>query len=246
MEALGVIFVIILIVIGLYFAYAVLSVLWCWIQSKCEDPESDLSDSDEIMGPDQLPPPQYESFTPKAYTKSNEAEEPFDKDALLRTFIERAEKERAAQAPSDRQPPQKPVPPQPSRPPYTRATSTTASRSAPRTTQKESTPTVVLEIPELKVDRRYFTEKQAAEYIKRGASLRLGRALTQGMLLEHLKTDKTTTPFKASATVLSMHSGSKYQTTLTQCSCPDHQKRQAPCKHMLALAIYISAIELRE
>lgn len=36
-------------------------------------------------------------------------------------------------------------------------------------------------------------------------------------------------------------SGHTYKTTLTSCTCPDHQARHSVCKHMVALAIHINA-----
>ncbi len=141
-----------------------------------------------------------------------------------------------AEKPTEAQPVAKRTPP--TEPPSVAKRTPTTQKSAPQ-------PVVgVIKVPEVQVDSTFFTPELAAKYKERGSSMRLGRALTQGMLLEHLKTDKTTTPYTASATVHSLHSGFTYQTTLTKCSCPDHQKRQEPCKHMLALAIYIGAIEL--
>ena len=136
-------------------------------------------------------------------------------------------------------------------PPAARQTPPTGIPSAAKRTppmQKPAPQPVigVIKVPEVRVDPAFFTPELAAKYKERGSSLRLGRALTQGMLLEHLKTDKTVTPHEASATVHSLHSGLSYQTTLTKCSCPDHQKRGEPCKHMLALAVYVKAITLDE
>lgn len=136
-------------------------------------------------------------------------------------------------------------------PPAARQTPPTGIPSAAKRTPPMQKPAPqpaigVIKVPEVRVDPAFFTPELAAKYKERGSSLRLGRALTQGMLLEHLKTDKTVTPHEASATVHSLHSGLSYQTTLTKCSCPDHQKRGEPCKHMLALAVYVKAITLDE
>ena len=122
-----------------------------------------------------------------------------------------------------------------------------AAKRTPPTQKPAPQPVIgVIKVPKVRVDPAFFTPELATKYKERGSSLRLGRALTQGMLLEHLKTDKTVTPHEASATVHSLHSGLSYQTTLTKCSCPDHQKRGEPCKHMLALAVYVKAITLDE
>lgn len=99
---------------------------------------------------------------------------------------------------------------------------------------------------EIRVKRNYFTRGQAAKYAERSGSSRLERALSQEMLLVNLYTDTVTIPHRAEATVYSLHSGLQYQTSLTQCSCPDHQKTNAPCKHMLALALHVGAIELKK
>ena len=98
----------------------------------------------------------------------------------------------------------------------------------------------------LRIKRGYFTREQAVKYADRSYSARLERALTQEMLLVNLFTDNAVIPHRAEATVYSLESGEQYQTSLTQCSCPDHQKTNAPCKHMLALALYVGAIELKK
>ncbi len=127
------------------------------------------------------------------------------------------------------------------------AKTSSAVKRTPPTQKPAPQPVIgVIKVPEVRVDPAFFTPELAAKYKERGSSLRLGRALTQGMLLEHLKTNKTVTPHEASATVHSLHSGLSYQTSLTKCSCPDHQKRGEPCKHMLALAVYVKAITLDE
>lgn len=94
----------------------------------------------------------------------------------------------------------------------------------------------------LKADPAYLTEAEVLAYAISLETPRGKKAVAEQFWIKNKKTDTTTTPHRASASIVSLNSSQEYNTTLVRCSCPDHRARHMPCKHMIALAISVNAI----
>ncbi len=93
------------------------------------------------------------------------------------------------------------------------------------------------------IDPRFFNKSQLDLYLESIKTARAKKAVTEYLAVDRLTIDKTSTPVKAECFIYS-ESFKEYKTTLTKCTCPDHQTRHVVCKHMLALAVKAGAIKL--
>ena len=93
------------------------------------------------------------------------------------------------------------------------------------------------------VNLSFFTEKGAREMLAAMETTRLERALKERIVFENIEVDHATSPHKVKTVANSAKSNAKYRTSLVSCTCPDFQGRRLPCKHMIALAIRVGAVD---
>ncbi|MBQ8357059.1 MAG: YHYH domain-containing protein [Clostridia bacterium] len=98
----------------------------------------------------------------------------------------------------------------------------------------------------LDVNFDYLTQSRAEAFAASIDSPRGKRAVAAHFIFDNLHVDESTKPFRTTCSVISVKSYHSYETSLSSCSCPDHQKRRIVCKHMIALALKVGAISVDE
>lgn len=88
----------------------------------------------------------------------------------------------------------------------------------------------------------FLTERQVIAYAESISTSRGKRAVTEFYHYDDLTVHDEKKPYRVESGIFSANSLHYYETTLTSCTCPDHQSRHIPCKHMIALAIKASAL----
>ena len=126
----------------------------------------------------------------------------------------------------------------PTQQPASKAQAATTAKVPPSQTQA----TMSLPAWLLDINSDYFTTAQREQFTSTLDISCAKRAITEQFPFQDLHVDESSTPRHATCSVISLNSPQKYKTTLTSCTCKDHQTRHRPCKHMIALAIMVNAI----
>ncbi|MBR0442948.1 MAG: YHYH domain-containing protein [Clostridia bacterium] len=92
-------------------------------------------------------------------------------------------------------------------------------------------------------DPAFFTPVKQKQFERSIKTDRFEKALNENITLKDIRQERSTKPITVSCRTISKD-GATYNTTLTNCDCPDCENRHVVCKHMILLAIKVNAMTI--